>query len=564
MDSHSTELWTVPRQETKVARPAVDAQPDQAVQEGNREPRTLIRWVRPGTRWWGRHTLGMEFDGRRLTVVGIRGRGKRRRINRLYVVDWPETPSSDMLVRHLRAFVPRGNSIVRLVINSPRGIVRRFIIPRVPKHKRYAAALWQGKQLVPFPLDDKNACCGWEFTSADEQGWWVTLVAFPREDANTITEAISRLGWHLHQLSLAGTQLPVDTRQTRNKKQAAVEAIVFYSPQRSAFAVFEHGHLTFHYDLGPLPGSSSDPADWVLSARKRSSESWISSISPAINDAVDFYTSAHQGVVPSRLVIVGARETVAPVVGYVNEWERRFVDGVAVKDPLGRLVDGLPAKISRWIESNMGLLTHAAIANSNARLIDLTPAHTRKRQSQRRLVRYARTAFMLSVAGTIVTTGLLARQLQTNGRSVQLARVESRQMANSPSVAEVSASISELARYGAHFADVQKLPVKWMPWMKTVLGTIPANGQLSAVNVEIDDGDSQESSLLVRLEGTLAADGPPHAISYKEWVARLTPLTGDGRVTLARENTTTWKGRQRSNFTIELRPTINTITGARR
>jgi hypothetical protein len=497
----------------------------------------------------------MEFDGRRLTVVGFRGRGKRRHVERLGVIEWPEPPSADDLFTVLRTVVPRGRPTVRVAINTARGMVRRFIIPRVPAHKRYAAAMWEGKQLVPFPLDNKQAYFGMEFTSADERGWWVTLVALPRADAESLVSAVARLGWRLDSLVLAGTRHPATEKVQPNDLRTRKEAAVFFSPRRNSFAVFENKQLVFHYDLGPLPGVSADPAHWTPSDDGHSSASWITNISPAINDAIDFYLSAHQSSAPTHLALIGARETMAPVIHYVNdEWQERFPNGVIIQNPLDAYTGDLPAEISGWAEANSSSLTHAVLAATGIWSINLIPTDIRQRHHQQRLVKYTRTAFFISVAVTMVVTGLLAKHLQTVSHSIELARQKSHALQQSQPAIAATAGMGELARRRALLAEIRTPPTRWMPWIKTLLGTVPHNGQLAAATIQFDAARPADDSLLVHLEGTLSPDGPAHAISYRNWITQLELLSGAGRVKLIREHTTTWKGRQRSNFLIELRP----------
>jgi len=423
------------------------------------------------------------------------------------------------------------------------------------------AALWQGKQLIPFPLDELNAYFGMEFVSAGERGWWVTLVALPRQDGEAIIEALVRLKWPFNGVSLAGTQPLEKTGQSPNRNGNSTEAVVFYSPWRNSFAIFAEKHLLFHYDLGPRPGHTANPAIHVLSDKDHLSKSWITEINTAINDAMDFYIGAHHGPAPSHLTLAGARESVGPVAHYVNEWEKRFPDGISVFDPLGGLASELPAEISSWLDTNMGMLTHAAIASTNAAPIDLTPSAIRKKRGERRLTRGARTTFVLLVAGTIAATGLLATQYHTYGRDLAAAHRDIQVLKTSAPVVELTAHLGELARYRDQLIELQKPSAKWMPWIKTVLGTLPANARLTEVDIGPAGNNADKNALLVRMAGTLTHDGPLHAIAYREWLARLESLTGAGRVKLAREQSTVWKGRQRSAFVIELRPTTDVATG---
>jgi hypothetical protein len=567
MDSRPTELWTVPRQE--VIQPGLTAGEDYArssaghpnTETPERGPTTILQWVRPGKRNLGRQTLGMEFDGRRLSIVGLWAAGTHRRLTRMSIVEWAEPPSAEVLVEYLQAAVPRGKPSVRLTINSSHGIVRRFYIPRVPARKRQAAALWEGKQLVPFPLNEQSAYVGMEFVSAGERGWRVTLVALPRQDAEVVVEAVRKLGWYLSGLSLAGTLPCRNTGHRPRAKNPAPEAVVFYSPRRNSFAVFDNGRLVFHYDLGPLPGYSADPTDWIFSDKERSTGSWIAGLGPAINDAFDFYISAQQGTPPSRLTLAGVRQSVGGASDHIGEWEERFTDGIDVMDPLHDLTEGIPDHVSKWIDANMGLLTYAAMTASIVAPIDLTPAPVRKHQRNRRLITCARTAFILSIMGAIMATGLLFEKRRTTNQEVETARRDSQILATSKPVVQITANLGELARLHARLAEIRRSPTKWMPWTKTILGTLPANARLTELDAQLDHQDAGGAALQVLLGGTLSTDNPPHAIQYKDWLKQLELLSGPGRVKLTREQTTVWKGRQRSAFAIELQPETTTITG---
>jgi len=526
-------------------------------------PATIMRWVdaKRGTR--GRYTIGVDFDGHQLAIVEIRKLGKQHAISRLWVAKWTETPTVEMLSDHLREFTPREHPTVELVISSARGMVRRFLIPRVPARRRIAAALWKGGQLFPFLLNGEESLFGTGFTSDGKSGWQTTLVALPRDDASSICQAIEHLGWELSKVSLIGTQYPPGAKPVGRESDVPVEAVVWCSPRRALFSIFRNHRLIFQYDLGTLPGFPRSPSDKVVPARDDPMGSWTTALHSGVVDALDLHLSADPNHVPSHLRVVGVSEATAPMVAYLTELGERFDGGVAVVDPVREFNHDLPDEIAGWVSANTGMLAPAVLAASGAPSVDLTPASIRKRQKERQLLKYARTALVLSVAVVVAWTALMWKHTRSLEPVVQSYRQDYELLQNSPTTAKITSSLGVLARHRRLLTQLQQPPVGWMPWIRTVFGTVPTNGSLTAMSVDAGPShpNQPDASLTVRLHGTLSPDGPPHAVNYRRWIGRLEMLAGPGRAELVDERTVNWKGRRRSNFLLELRPLVQTIRG---
>jgi len=530
---------------------------------GELSSETLFRWIDVPKRGRGRLTIGLEFDGRRLVLAGISRKGSRQSMHMLWVHQWDAPPTVEELVRWLREFAPQGRPIVDLTLSSARSIVRKYSLPPLPARGRLAAALWKGRKLVPFPLGDADALFGLDLIRAGERGWQVALAAVPRDDAQTIVEAIERLGWQLRTTSLVGT-IDSSTPQKKQTQQSEnIKAIVTCSPFRGSFSVFNDCHLMFHYDLGAIPDPPDGQGDAESDAWRNAVKIWVKTLHNAVEDAFDFYLNVNPGMIPSQLEFAGVPETMAP---YLTDWHDRFESTITIYDPTRELREFLPDETAAWINSNIAMVTPGILAASGRASIDLTPASIRKQQKQLRLLRLVRMLFVVSVAAAGILTGLLWKHGQTVERSVEQFREEVVFLQESPAVSAAQANLTLLGQRRAVMADATRRSVKWMPWVKTICATLPVNATLSSIHVQTDPVGSVAAGipLIIQLEGLLHAGDSPHPLNYRQWIRQLEQSIGVGRVELVHEHTTEWKGRKRSAFTIELKPVVPTPTENRK
>ncbi len=504
--------------------------------------------------------IGIEFDGLRLTVVGIHGRGEKKCFGQLALYEWLATPSRDSLVAQFRDLKLDKKTPVHVVLSTPRGIVRRYRIPQLPRRKRRQAAIWEGKQLVPFLLDDEHALFGFEFTKLPKNEYQVTLVALPRSDAGALLEAFDHVGIPIESIVLSGTQELPRYERGEVTHPDDIDAAVLCSPSRAAFVAFQGRRVIFHYDLGPLPirrGAGTDiqpkPSDNAFS--------WLYELRPMISDALDFFTSSHPNVTLTHLHVVGMDEALAP---HLTDLAERFPEGIEVVNPLVGLIDRLPDDFKNWVQNNIGTLTPAALAASRHTAIDLKPPRLQVQYQDRRLVQYTRSAFIASAAILVVVTGLLVQYLLAQIHTVDLARNELRQLQNSPPVQSVHGSLAGLTEYQTLATTLNRPPGRWMPWLKTLFTTLPENCRLDQVTAEITPGSEQVASITVRLTGSLGPGTTPHAVSYHSWLTELEQLAGSGNVILEDERRIHWKGRTRSVFSLKLTPPVIMVQGGGR
>jgi hypothetical protein len=509
----------------------------------------------------GKTRIGIEFDGKTLALVAVRHRKRQKTISSLSVSEWAQAPTVPALIDCLQAFAGKGRFQTDLVITTPRAMVRHFRIPPVAKSKREAAACWQGKKLIPFPLEDDATLFGMHFESDGKKGWWVTLVAMPREEAATFLDAVNQLGWDLRSLSLGGTQpVPENSKESTADEEPA-RAVLLFSARRGSFSVFRGERLKFHYDLGTIPDPPLEELEKDAKGESWALRAWIELLGTLIADPFDFCLNASPADVPTRLDLVGFPEAIAPLV---TEWEERFASGVRVVDPLAGMKCKFPREVTYWTDAHSGILAPAALAGSGYPVIDCTPSPIKTRRNLRRLNRLTSGIFVVSLTVAAVGLGLNWVHLRNDASSVAGAREDLAQYRESPAVAGMRSRTAQLATMRQRLNLLQHPPVRWMPWVRTVLGTLPENASLSVIEARLQPPatGTTASTVSIRLDGTLSPDGPAHALTYRHWLRELESLAG-GTPPDLQERSISWKGRDRSMFSIEMRPPLSVVTGGR-
>ncbi len=549
-------LKTLGIEETETARSPISLEADDpAVRESVDGISTLLCWKDKNNARARHQTVGLEFDRHHLALAGICGTGKNRLINQLWVAEWDKMPPAEILAKHVREFAGAGETSIDLVIGSPRGMVRNFSIPRVTSRRRLAAALWKGRQLVPFPLTEGNALYGFEFRPQGKDGWNVTLVALPRADAVPILDTIEQLGWKLRKVIMTGTQyfscengrkFPAKSNHNKDKEDT-VDAVVMCSHRRASFGIFQNNRLHFHYDLGPLPGLTPGGSEDDLLLVMGGQGDWTGVLRSAVDDALNFASNANRALLPDRLCLLGIPESAAPQIA---EWGENFTAGVAIVNPVREYTGTVSPEIGNWLETNPGLLTAAVLAATGISAVEITPAAIVLQHRQSRLLKLTRSVFLLSVAIAVVWTVFLWRQVAGVEQQTALFRDECATLQSSQPSIQAANTRNALVQRRNLLTGLQQPARKWMPWFKTALATLPENGSLTSAVL----GPDSFGKFTAQFEGILSADGPPHPLTYRRWLEALAPLTTAGGTTLTKERSVEWKGRVRSVFTLELHP----------
>lgn len=506
--------------------------------------KTAFEWVSPNVRVRHEGIVGIEFDGRGLVVIGLDGSRKAGHvIDHVLVTRCEDTPDSSYIADRLKSFVHHRRPGVHVVLSTPRAVVRHFLLPPIPARQRHAAALWEGQKLIPFSLKDGEALYGLDFVSAGERGWWATLVAVPAEDAAPILDAIVSSGWMLCAVSFIGTQRFV-ARNSPTTDEAM--ATVTWSDRRGCFSVYHRKQLIFHYDLGPMPAT---PAKMDLGVTPESMsvwQRWTDSLGVAVGDALDFYLNVNPSLAPSELQLYGLPPATAPLL---TEWQTRFPGGVALDDPISACCDGLPDGVREWLSTHPGLVAPVMAAMTGAVAVDLTPARIREQRSRRHWERIARGLCLLSILVSAMWSGLIWARVAGHRAEAQRAREALAQSQTSPVNIALEQATVAAARNRLLLATASQSGQLWMPWLRTVLSTLPDNANLAHVDMEYR---ADRGGVIAHLEGTLGPALIAHAMTYREWFDRLRPLCGSTSPVLANERVIDFNGVKQSAFTIEL------------
>ncbi|HWO57722.1 MAG TPA: hypothetical protein VNN55_09170 [bacterium] len=505
--------------------------------------RPSFQWGAPARRSSRRTTVGIEYDGRRLLVIGAAMRGERATaINQILRTSFDEEPGAEQLAACLGATVGQRHPDVHLVLATPRAVVRHFLIPPVAARRREKAALWEGQKLIPFPLQDGQALFGFQFVSAGDRGWMVTLVAVPTEDVQPILAAVEQLRWTLRSVSVAGTQSLAPSSSSPNEE---VVAVIAWSQERGSFAITHGGQLVFHYDLGPMPALPSGLAQGVSDKFLPAWQRWIDSIGVAVGDALDFHLNINASIPPTSLYIYGLRPELAPLL---SEWESRFPGGVILADPLTGWREPLPDGVSEWLSMHGGLVAPVLGALSRPVAIDLTPRRIRLAHAQQKRERIARSAFVLCALIGIVWGGFLWSEIAGHRNVTLQVRAEFEQLQRSPVSSRLEYTLAGIAANQRIAQTLEQRGEPWMPWAKSVLAVLPPNAALRRFDLAYRD---DRQAVVAEVDGTLAPGTAPYALTYREWFDRLRPLCAAPPL-LVSEKHIGVEGAESSAFTVEL------------
>lgn len=509
---------------------------------GNGQP--SFQWNATDLRDGQRTTVGIEFDGRNLFVLGADMRRKPHPvINQVMRLTSADPLAAESLAARLRAFVGNRQTDVHLVLSTPRAIVRHFLIPPVRVSQRDSAALWEGQKLIPFPLKDGQALYGVQYTAVDERGWMATLIAVPIEDVQPLLNAVAALRWHLSSVSVAGAQPP--SPETSAVSIAEVAAVIAWSRERGFFAVTRGRQLIFHYDLGPMPSLPAGLAEGVTERSLPLWQRWIDSIGVAVGDALDFHLNINPNIPPTRLHIYGLRPEMAPLL---TEWQTRFPAGVSLGDPLEGWHDQLPDGVSDWLTVHAGLAAPVLAVLRVPVGIDLTPRPIRTARVQRKRERVARSVFALCAVVAIGWSGFLWSGIAGHRGVAQQSRAQLEQLQRSPVSSRLEYTLAGIAANRRMAQTLAQPGEPWMPWAKSVLAELPPNAALRRFDL-VYRGDRQV--VVAEVEGTLAPGTAPYALTYREWFDRLRPLCAAAPL-LVSERLVGVEGAESSAFTIEL------------
>ncbi len=522
--------------------PPGDHQRAEDSDERTLKEKTAFEWVSPSVRARRDGLLGIEFDGRGLVVIGMDESRGGRQIDHVLVTRFEDSPDSQALSDRLRSFVRHRRPDVHVVLSTPRAVVRHFLIPPIPTRQRAAAAMWEGQKLIPFSLKDGEALFGLDFISAGDRGWWATLVAVPSEDAAPIIDAVTSLDWMLRTVSLIGTQrftedLPASTEEAT--------ATVSWSDRRGCFSVYHRRQLVFHYDLGPMPAMPAKMELGVVPESMAIWQRWTDSLGAAVSDSLDFHLNVNPTLAPSQLRLYGLPQETAPLL---TEWQTRFPGGVIIGDPISACRSALPEGVNNWLSANPGLIAPTMAAMSGSVAVDLTPALIRHTRTRRQRERISRTACILSILACASWSAMIWTQIAGHRTESERAREALSQFQSSPVSIKLDQALAAVAGTQLLVSNASQVGQAWMPWLKTILATLPANANLQHVGMEYR---SDKNGVIVHLEGSLGPASIAHSMTYREWFDRLRPLCSSIPV-LVSERTIDVIGTKRSAFTIEL------------
>ena len=506
--------------------------------------KTAFEWVSTAVRGKREGTLGIEYDGHGLVVIGMQGtRRAPNALDHVLVTRCNEQAEAPMIADRLRSFVGYDRPDVHVVLATPRAVVRHFLLPPIHTRQRMAAALWEGQKLIPFSLKNGEALYAVDFVTASDRGWWTTLVAVPSEDAAPILDAVDSLGWMLRSVSLIGTQR-TDTETSSASDDAT--AIISWSDQRGCFTVYHRRQLVFHYDLGPMPAKPSGMERGVNPETMAVWQRWSDALGVVVSDALDFHLNVNPTIPPMQLRLYGLPPDAAPVL---TEWNSRFPKGVLLADPLEGSRSGLPDGVDNWLSSHPGTIAPVMAVLRGSLTLDLTPPRIRQARSLFRRERIARSVGVLSLVGCLAWTGMIWSHIATHRAESEQSQEALRQLQSSPVSMLLDQAVTAVARDRSLLSSVSEAGVAWMPWIKTVFATLPDNANLQHVDIEYR---SDKGHVIAHVEGTLAPSALAHAMTYREWFDRLRALSDGTAPLLVSERTIDVMGNNHSAFTIEL------------
>lgn len=515
--------------------------PESKIREWKRK--TAFEWVSPSVRALRDGICGIEYDGRGLVVLGMHGKRGARIIDHVLVTECNEESDVESIVSRLRSFVCHVRPETHIVLSTPRAVVRHFLLPPIQARQRMSAAIWEGQKLIPFSLKDGGALFAVDFVSAGEKGWWTTLVAVPAEDVAPILGAVDALGWPLRSVSLIGTQR---LRPEAPSDEGQAAAYISWSNQRGCFTVYHRNQLVFHYDLGPMPSKPAGMERGVTPETMAVWQRWSDALGVVVSDALDFHLNVNPTIPPSQLTLYGLPADAAPVL---TEWNNRFPNGVILGDPLEGIRSGLPEGVDNWLSAHPGMIAPVMAAMNGTLALDLTPPYVRQARSQFRKERIARSAAVLSAIGCLAWTGMIWSHIAGHRAESQRLQEALQQLQASPVSMLHDQAVSSVARIRVLLSSVSETGVAWMPWIKTVLATLPDNANLQHIDIEYR---ADKGGVIAHVEGTLAPSRLAHAMTYREWFDRLRAISGSTAPVLASERTIDVLGSKHSAFTIEL------------
>ncbi|GAB4326665.1 MAG: hypothetical protein Kow0074_21500 [Candidatus Zixiibacteriota bacterium] len=491
--------------------------------------------------------IGIDFSQTHVTLLEMAGTSEGKRITGLLVYDIESTDEAVTFADVLRAYGAPCGTRVHVSITSPRAVVRRFELPKVPRKQRVAAACWQARKLIPFPVSDEDSLHGFRFEALKDKGWMVTLAALPREDVGRALESVQSVGWKLESVSIAGTKKNANSCRVSNTSDHNVCATLLWSPQRSSFVVLRNCELWFHYDLGivaapdVIPGHSLQPED---------AKRWIGSLRKAVGEAVEFYGGSNPQEPINRIELVGVPESIAPLI---TDWEERFGSPVVVTSALETNPPDAPDNVRAWFEQNRPLLIPAWLAITGEPTIDLTPSEVRQRRQSHKIEQVARSSLAVSIAGILVWSGLLWMQQTTAGREqAQIAR-EIESIETSPIIAQVQSCMVDMQRVTTISNGLNHAGTKWMPDVRRTLATLPQHARLRTISI-VPDASIPSRPPVIRLEGLLHPTSRAHSLTYADWLRELKMQFGPQAVSLESTRDIEWKGSVKSAFVLSIHP----------
>lgn len=535
----------------RVIADAISSLPDSATEGVERigDRAIPLQWVDPEDRSPRAVRVGIDYSDQHIALVALKKSGAGWRIQALRSEEIESGVSVQSLAGILREFLPAGRVHAHLSIMSSRAIVRRFAIPRVSKSRRVAAASWEARKLVPFPLSERDAFFGFRFTQERGDGWNVTLGGVPRQDAAAILDALRLVGWQLDSFSLSGTQCVSGLAGDTMAGPSGPVGRVWWSRERTTFTVHDQDRILFHYDMGSIAGIP------VIQAREMTPDqvrTWLAALEKSVGEAVEFFLSSHSVSPLSRLELCGVDESVAPLV---TGWSDRFEIPVTVLDIARTPRCETPAGAGEHMRLHDGAFTNALLAALGTPCIDLRPTGF-VRDARSRL--YNRIGLLVFASSLAVMTTVSAYTVAHNrlvDRDINMLNSRREALAESEAIARLQLAVDDLRTLDLLHRALDEESPAWSAFVKGLLLTFPQEARLIRMSLSVASPAVPQGGLpLVRMEGRLLPSTANHELTFAAWIGDMEEIAGRGSVKIASVRDIEWKGNRSSLFVIEITP----------
>lgn len=489
--------------------------------------------------------LGIDYAPAQMAIVELAVTKRAHRLAGLITTDCQRSPDIDGLQELLGSHAYPEGTEVHLSLTSPRAVVRHFRLPRLSRKQREAAARWEARKLIPFPLDEENAIYGFDFAPDDDGSCRVTLAAVPREDTAGILGIIQELNWRIQSVSVAGTKRCPSEDGSAKQVPAEPTAVVHWSPHRVTFVVFKRDELLFHYDMGLMPLPEVSPGQEVAPELLRK---WVRTLGKSITDAFEFYGGANAGNAITHLDLYGLPEAMAPLI---TDWNERLSIPVQIRDLLHPVREQLPPDVKRWVDRHGAEILPAYLAAVGHATVDLTPMPLRQLKRSRHHGAIARAAFATSLAVLMAWAGLLWTQRTLTQRAGSRLGAELQVVESSPVHAQIQECLARTQEATRLSNMINQHGITWTPALKTIVASLPAQTRLLSLSAAATP-DAPNAGSRIRLEGLIYPSNRAHTLILADWLRSLELSFGVDHVKLESTRNLEWKDRRKTAFVLSI------------